>query len=68
MTAVRPLRNSRMIGRSEQAIRLSLEEAAILQGFPPDYPFQGGRTSRFRHLGNAVPPPLARAVLAELLS
>lgn len=53
-------------GRS--AVRVTLEEAAILQGFPPDYPFQGSRTAKFTQVGNAVPPPLARAVIAALIS
>ena len=50
----------------EHAIRVTIEEAATLQGFPSGYPFQGTKSAKFRQVGNAVPPPLAAAVLAGL--
>lgn len=50
-----------------EAIRLSVQEALILQGFDPAYPVQGSRTAQFRQVGNAIPPPLARAILAALI-
>lgn len=53
--------------RGDQAIRVTLEEAAVLQGFPARYPFFGTKTSRFRQVGNAIPPPLALAILHELV-
>jgi hypothetical protein len=49
-------------------VRVTVEQASILQGFRHDHPWQGPRTARFRQIGNAVCPPVARAVLAEAMA
>ncbi len=46
-----------------EAVRVTPEQAGVLQGFRRDYPWQGARTRQFRQIGNAVCPPVARAVL-----
>jgi len=46
--------------------RLTVEEAAILQTFPHDHIFQGSQSSKFKQIGNAVPPNLGRQVAAML--
>lgn len=50
------------------ARRLTPEESALIQGFPTDMPFQGGRSSWYRQIGNAVPPPLGLALGREMLA
>lgn len=51
----------------DDAIRVTVEEAAALQGFPAGYPFQGTRSQQFTQVGNAVPPPLAAAAIREAI-
>lgn len=54
-------------GRMTNAVRVSVEEAAVLQSFPPGYPWQGTKTKQFQQIGNAIPPGLAYAVLREVV-
>lgn len=41
---------------------LTLREGARLQGFPDDYAFAGSKREMTKQIGNAIPPPLAKAV------
>lgn len=43
-------------------VKLTVEQAALLQGFPPDWQFAGKKTARYRQVGHASPPPVARAL------
>ncbi|WP_330480574.1 DNA cytosine methyltransferase [Streptomyces sp. NBC_00724] len=49
---------------------LTVEQAAIIQGFPKEWEFTGGKTAKYRQVGNAFPPPVAAVVgraIAEVL-
>lgn len=54
----------------EQAIqfmpRLTARMAARIQGFSDTWIFTGGKTSSYRQIGNAFPPPVAEAVGAAI--
>lgn len=42
--------------------KLTLRMVARIQGFPDEWEFKGGKTSSYRQIGNAFPPPVAKAV------
>lgn len=44
------------------AVRLGVEQLALLQGFPPGWRFHGNKASQHRQVGNSVPPALGEAV------
>ena len=46
--------------------RLTVEMAAKLQAFPDGWRFIGGKTQRYRQVGNALPQNLARAVARQV--
>ena len=46
--------------------RLTVEMAARIQGFPPSWRFAGRKTNAYRQVGNAFPPPVARAVAGAI--
>jgi DNA (cytosine-5)-methyltransferase 1 len=46
--------------------RLTVRMVARIQGFPDDWQFSGKKTAAYRQVGNAFPPPFARAVAENL--
>ena len=44
----------------------TVREAAKIQSFPDSFEFYGSEVSKFRMIGNAVPPKLANAVAIEI--
>jgi DNA (cytosine-5)-methyltransferase 1 len=43
-------------------VRITTGQTALLQGFPSDWRFAGRKTSRYRQIGHASPPPVGRAL------
>lgn len=52
---------------AEGSVKVTVQEVALLQTFPADYPWQGSKTNQFRQVGNAIPVKLAEAILRELI-
>ncbi|MEU9183133.1 DNA cytosine methyltransferase [Streptomyces sp. NPDC048484] len=54
----------------EGLVKITVAQAALLQDFPADWRFAGGKTARYRQVGNAAPPAVGEAlgrVVAEAL-
>lgn len=52
----------------EQDRGLSVREAALLQGFPPEFYFEGPFDDKYKQVGNAVSPIFSTALAGHVLS
>lgn len=50
----------------EQDRLLSVREMALLQGFPPDYVFEGPLAAKYNQIGDAVPPLIAGRIALHI--
>lgn len=48
--------------------KLTIQMAAVIQGFPEDWKFRGRKTAAYRQVGNAFPPPVSKAVGLAIIS
>lgn len=53
--------------KRDDGAQLTTGEAGMLVGFRADYPWQGSRSSAFLQAANVVPPPIAAAVLEQVI-
>jgi DNA (cytosine-5)-methyltransferase 1 len=60
------LGSSRFVHPYENRL-LTVREQARLMGFPDDFVFKGGFDAQYNMIGEAVPPPLSRAIAREAL-
>jgi DNA (cytosine-5)-methyltransferase 1 len=58
----RGLADAPPINGSKAMPRLTLKMTALIQGFPKDWQFAGKKTPAYRQVGNAFPPPVAKAI------
>ncbi|PAT13837.1 MULTISPECIES: DNA cytosine methyltransferase [unclassified Corynebacterium] len=53
---------------SENLPRLTVKMGAVIQGFPPEWKWEGGKTAAWKQVGNAFPPPVAHAIGVRIAS
>jgi DNA (cytosine-5)-methyltransferase 1 len=58
----RGLANTPPINGYDGLPMLTLKMTALIQGFPADWNFAGKKTPAYRQVGNAFPPPVAKAI------
>lgn len=49
------------LGR-DNMVKITVEQAALLQGFPGSWEVTGLKTARYRQIGHATPPPVGRVL------
>lgn len=52
----------------ENMPRLTVAMGGVIQGFPEDWKWMGGKTAQWRQVGNAFPPPMAEAIGKSIAS
>ncbi|MER8116209.1 DNA cytosine methyltransferase [Streptomyces sp. NPDC094031] len=43
-------------------VRITVDQTALLQGFPEEWGISGRKTARYRQIGHATPPPVGEAL------
>ncbi|MFJ3983105.1 DNA cytosine methyltransferase [Streptomyces fungicidicus] len=45
-----------------EMLKITVDQAAVLQAFPPEWQITGRKTARYRQIGHATPPPVGKAL------
>jgi len=45
-----------------EMLKITVDQAALLQSFPPEWEITGQKTARYRQIGHATPPPVGKAL------
>ena len=65
-TQARPKAKQGTVLHPNQNRVITCREYARLQGFPDSYEIEGNATQIYKQIGNAVPPPMAKAIGVEI--
>ncbi|MFE2354644.1 DNA cytosine methyltransferase [Streptomyces parvulus] len=49
-------------GPAGRMLKITVDQAGLLQSFPPDWRITGRKTARYRQIGHATPPPVGKAL------
>ena len=64
----RGVANEAPVSDFEGMPRLTVRMTARIQGFPDSWELAGGKTAQYRQVGNAFPPPVAKAVGSQIVT
>ena len=68
VTSPEPMGKQGRVLHPNQDRIISIRECARSQGFPDTFLFVGTTLHQYKQIGNAVPPPMARAIGREILA
>ncbi|MGV9985799.1 DNA cytosine methyltransferase [Streptomyces olivaceus] len=53
-------------GEAGRQLKITVDQAALLQSFPPEWRITGRKTAKYRQIGHSTPPPVGKALGAAI--